>query len=62
MRKYKVTLLFTNLDNFLDTPFQAKVFYDIESDNYSHAYMLAERLAKVMDADLFDPRNEPSGD
>ena len=54
MRKYKVTLLFNNLDNFLGTDFQAKLTYDIESDDYSHAYMLAQRLAKVMDADQFD--------
>jgi hypothetical protein len=54
MRKYKVTLLFTNLDNSLYTDFQAKLMYDIESDDYSHAYMLAQRLSKVMDADQFD--------
>lgn len=54
MRKYKVTLLFTNLDNFLGTDHQAKVMYDIESDSYSHAVMLAARLAKVMDADQYD--------
>ena len=54
MRKYKVTLLFNNLDNFLGTDFQAKLFYDIESDDYSHAMLLAQRLANVMDADRFD--------
>lgn len=54
MRKYKVTLLFTNLDNSLYTDFQAKLSYDIESDDYSHAVMLAQRLAKVMDADQYD--------
>lgn len=54
MKKYKVTLLFTNLDNFLGTPFQAKLAYDIESDDYSHAYLLAQRLCKVMEADQFD--------
>jgi len=54
MRKYKVTLLFTNLDNSLYTDFQAKLMYDIESDDYSHAMMLAQRLAKVMEADHFD--------
>jgi len=54
MRKYKVTLLFTNLDNSLYTDFQAKLSYDIESDDYSHAYMLSQRLAKVMEADHFD--------
>jgi hypothetical protein len=54
MKKYKVTLLFTNLDNSLYTDFQAKLSYDIESDDYSHAYLLAQRLCKVMDADHFD--------
>jgi hypothetical protein len=28
--------------------------YEIESDDYSHAMLLAQRLAKVMDADQFD--------
>jgi hypothetical protein len=54
MKAYKVTILFTNLDNSLYTDFQAKVKYDIESDDYSHAYLLAQRLAKVLDADQFD--------
>lgn len=54
MRAYTVTLYFTNLDNFLGTDSQAKMFYNIESDDYHHAYLLAERLCKVMDADHFD--------
>ena len=54
MRKYKVTLLFTNLDNSLFTDFQAKMSYDVETDDYSHAMLLAQRLCKVMDADQFD--------
>ena len=53
MRKYKVTLLFTNLDNSLFTDFQAKMSYEIESDDYSHAYLLGQRLTEVMDADQF---------
>jgi hypothetical protein len=54
MKAYKVTVLFTNLDNSLYTDFQAKVKYDIESDDYSHAYLLAQRLTKLLDADHFD--------
>jgi hypothetical protein len=54
MKAYKVTILFTNLDNSLYTDFQAKVKYDIESDDYSHAFLLAQRLAKSLDADQFD--------
>ena len=54
MKSYKVTLLFTNLDNTLFTDWQAKMSFDIESDDYSHAVLLAKRLAKVMDADQFD--------
>ena len=54
MRKYKVTLLFTNLDNSLFTNWQAKMSYDIESDDYSHALLLAQRLVKVMEADHYD--------
>jgi len=54
MKKYTVTLVFTNLDNFMGTDSQAKLSYDIESDDYSHAYLLAQRLARVMDADQFD--------
>jgi len=54
MRKYKVTLLFSNLDNFLGTDSQAKLFYDIETDSYSHAVLLAQRLSDRLDADLYD--------
>ncbi len=54
MKPYKVTLYFTNLDNSLFTHWQASMSYDIESDDYSHAIMLARRLQKVMDADRFD--------
>lgn len=54
MRKYKVTLLFTNLDNFLGTDSQAKLSYDIESDDVRHAHLLAQRLTSVMGADRYD--------
>ena len=53
MKKYKVVLKFENLDNSLYTDFQAKVSFDIESDDYSHAYLVAQRLQKVLDADAF---------
>lgn len=54
MKKYQVTLLFDNLDNSLFTDHQASMTVKIESDDYSHAMILAQRLAKVMDADRFD--------
>lgn len=54
MKSYKVTLLFDNLDNFLGTDHQATALFEIQSDNYSHAVLLAQRFAKVMDADRFD--------
>ena len=54
MKSYKVTLLFTNLDNFMGTDDEASMTVEIKSDSYSHAYLLAQRFAKVMDADRFD--------
>ena len=54
MKSYKVTLLFDNLDNFMGTEHQATMSVDIQSDDYSHAMLLAQRFAKVMDADRFD--------
>ena len=54
MKAYQVTLLFTNLDNFMGTDDQASMSVEIESDSYSHAMLLAQRFAKVMDADRFD--------
>lgn len=54
MKGYKVTLLFDNLDNFMGTEDQASMTVEIKSDSYSHAYLLAQRFAKVMDADRFD--------
>ena len=53
MQTYKVILQFTNLDNSLYTDDQARMSINIESDSYSHAYLLAQRFAKVMDADTF---------
>ena len=54
MKTYKVTLLFDNLDNFMGTDHQASMTVEIQSDDYSHAYLLAQRLTKVMEADRFD--------
>ena len=53
MKSYKVTLLFDNLDNFMDTDHQATVSFDIEAGDYAHALLLADRFTKVMDADRF---------
>jgi len=53
MTTYKVTLLFTNLDNFMGTHDQASMTVEIQSDSYGHAMLLAQRLQKVMDADYF---------
>lgn len=53
MQTYTVTLQFTNLDNSLYTDDQARMNIKIESDSYSHAYLLAQRFARVMDADAF---------
>ena len=54
MKSYTLTLYFDNLDNFMGTNHQATASFDIQSDNYSHAMMLAQRFAKVMEADRFD--------
>ena len=54
MKSYKVTLLFDNLDNFMGTDDQASASIEIQSDSYSHAYLLGQRFAKVMEADRFD--------
>ena len=53
MKLYEVTLKFDNLDNSLYTDHQATMAFDIESDDYSHAYLLAERLKRVFDADSY---------
>lgn len=54
MKTYDVKLLFTNLDNTLFTDEQAEMTVEIKADNYQHAYLLAQRLSKVMDSDTFD--------
>ena len=54
MTAYKVTLQFTNLDNSLYTDDQASMSIDIGADSYHHAYLLAQRFARVMEADTFD--------
>jgi hypothetical protein len=54
MKAYTLTLLFDNLDNFLGTDYQATAQFEIQSDNYSHAMMLAQKFCKVMEADRFD--------
>ena len=54
MKSYKVILLFDNLDNYMDTEDRASVSLDIKSDSYGHAYLLAERFSKLMDADRFN--------
>ena len=54
MKSYKVTLHFTNLDNFMGTHDQASMTMEIQSDSYGHAMLLATRLQKVMDADYFE--------
>lgn len=53
MKSYKVTLMFTNLDNYMGTDHQASIDIDIKSDDISHAYLLAERLQRLYDADNF---------
>ena len=53
MQTYKVTLSFDNLDNFMGTDHQASVDIDIKSDDLSHAYLLAQRLQRVYEADNF---------
>ena len=51
MKKYTITLKFTNLDNSLYTDAQASFVQEISADDYTHAYLLAERLKRVFDAD-----------
>jgi acetolactate synthase regulatory subunit len=60
MTKYKLTLFFTNLDNFMGTDETASMTVDITADDSRHALLLAQRFQKVMDADhitlsLVDP-------
>ena len=54
MKTYKVELLFTNLDNSLYTDDGAAMCIEIKSDTYSHAYLLGQRLCKLLEADQFN--------
>lgn len=54
MKSYNATFWFDNLDNYMGTEDQAAMSVVMQSDSYSHAYLLAQRFAKVMDADRFD--------
>ena len=54
MKSYKLVLHFDNLDNFMGTDDQARVTMFVESDSYSHAYLLGQRFCKVFEADRFD--------
>jgi hypothetical protein len=54
MIAYKLTLHFDNLDNFMGTDDQARVAMNVESDSYGHAFLLAQRFCKVLEADRFD--------
>jgi hypothetical protein len=54
MKSYKLTLLFDNLDNFMGTDHQATASFDIQSDDYSHAVLLANRFTNVLGADRYD--------
>lgn len=51
MKIYSVKLEFINLDNSLFTDAQADMMVEIRADDEEHAYLLAERLKKVFDAD-----------
>ena len=53
MTAYKLELFFTNLDNFMGTDDEASVTMDIKSDTRSHAFLLAERMKRVFDADHY---------
>lgn len=54
MKPYRITFKFPNLDNSLYTKHQASFSLDIEADDYTHAYLLAERLKKVYGADDYE--------
>lgn len=51
MKTYKVTLSFTDLDNSLYTKAQAAMVIEVQSDDYTHAFLMAERLKKTFFAD-----------
>lgn len=49
----KLTLHFTNLDNFMGTDESATVTMDIAADDLAHAYMLAAHLQRMLQADYY---------
>lgn len=49
----KVTLFFTNLDNFMGTRESASVTMDISADDEKHAILLAEHLRARLHADFY---------
>lgn len=49
----KLTLYFTNLDNFMGTDQSASVTMDIAADDDSHATLLAQHLQKMLQADYY---------
>jgi len=53
MTKYKLTLFFNNLDNFMGTDESASMTVDMAADDSRHAILLAERFQRVMEADSF---------
>ncbi len=57
MNSYRVTMIYENLDNFLGTPHQAAMDIIIRADDIDHAYLLAQKLTKVFEADnyIVDP-------
>lgn len=54
MTQYKLKLFFTDLDENLNTDQQAYICFDIFSDNFEHAELLAQRLEKIHSADNYE--------
>jgi hypothetical protein len=53
MTQYKLTLFFTNLDNFMGTDEKASMTIDMSADDTRHAELLADRFQRVMEADHY---------
>jgi hypothetical protein len=52
MKKFKITLYYSNLDDNLCTKDKASITFDnVEADDLYHAYLLAEKLEKKLGAD-----------
>jgi len=49
----KLTLYFTNLDNYMGTDQSASVTMDIAADDDAHATMLAIHLQRMLQADYY---------